>query len=87
MARDRLTDRIAKQNERWKIWRRNIHPDPIVDQATAEFVDPDGLLWIHSYLTWPHLTVYSIISGPRDLVRNQQNWAIQALKSLCLIKN
>ena len=83
-AGDRLKERIKKQDAQWNRWKENIHPDAGVDQATAEFTDDDGLLWIHSYLVWPHLTVYSIISGPQPTARNSGNWALQSLKSLRL---
>lgn len=84
-AQDRLRDRITKHDHQWKIWTTKIYPDPSVDQATGEFTDTDGLLWVHSYLVWPHLTVYSTISGPKDLVSDTDNWAVQSLKSVRLI--
>jgi hypothetical protein len=84
-ARDRLKDRIVKHDGQWKIWETKICPDPAVDQATGEFTDNDGVLWVHSYLVWPHLTVYSTISGPRELVADVDNWAIQSLRSIRLI--
>jgi hypothetical protein len=83
-ALDRLTHRIGKHGQRWSILEGKIHPDATVDQATAEFVDEDSLLWIHSYIVWAHLTVYATISGPKELVRNPGNWAIQGLKTLRL---
>ena len=83
-ARDRLNDRVKKHDVQWRKWKKKIHPDPSVDQATAEFTDDKGLLWVHSYLVWSHLTVYSTISGPKDLVRDPDNWPVQSLKSLRL---
>lgn len=83
-AEDRIKERIKKHDAKWHKWEEKIHPDADVDQATAEFTDDDGLLWIHSYLVWPHLTVYSIISGPQPTARNSGNWALQSLKSLRL---
>jgi hypothetical protein len=83
-AEDRLKERIKKHDAQWNRWKEKIHPNARVDQATAEFTDDDGLLWIHSYLVWPHLTVYSIISGPETMVRNSDNWALESLKSLRL---
>jgi hypothetical protein len=84
-ARTRLEDRIAKQEHEWTTWDPKIHPDSHVDQATAEFIDEKGFLWIHSYLVWPHLTIYATVSGPEELVRDQDNWAIQGLKSVRLV--
>jgi hypothetical protein len=84
-ARDRLRDRIGKHTQTWSIWPADIYYDSAVDQATAEFTDDNGILWIHSYLVWPHLAIYAIISGPEELVRDQNNWAIQGLKSVRLI--
>lgn len=84
-ARIRLEERIAKHAQRWSIWETKIYPDSAVDQATAEFTDENGVLWLHSYLVWPHLTIYATISGPEKLVRDQDNWAIQGLTSIELI--
>jgi hypothetical protein len=81
-AQARLEDRIAKHEQKWSTWEPKIHPDSSVDQATAEFADEKGVLWVHSYLVWPHLTIYATISGPEELVRDQDNWAIQGLKSV-----
>ena len=83
-AQTRLRDRIAKHDRHWKVWEKKILPDSTVDQAAGEFTDEDGLLWLHSYFVWPHLTIYSIISGPKDLVRDPENWAIQTLRSIRL---
>ena len=84
-ARARLRERIAKHAQGWSTWEAKIYPDSGVDQATAEFTDENGVLWVHSYLVWPHLTIYATISGPEELVRDQDNWAIQGLKSAKLV--
>ncbi len=84
-ARSRLKERIAKHAQRWSTWEAKIYPDSAVDQATAEFTDENGVLWVHSYLVWPHLTIYATISGPKELVRDLDNWAIQGLKSVKLV--
>lgn len=81
-ANDRLAERISKQTQQWSIWKGNIHPDPTVDQATAQFSDEKGALWVNSYLVWPHLTVYATLSGPEDLVRDNGNWAFQGIRTL-----
>lgn len=83
-AHDRLAERISKQARQWSIWQADIHPDSTVDQATAQFTDEKGLLWVHSYLVWPHLTVYATISGPEELATNNGNWAFQGVRSLRL---
>ena len=83
-ARSRLRDRMAKHSEAWTIWSAGLHPDDTLDQATAEFIDKNGVLWLHSYLVWPHLAIYITISGPEDLVSNEKNWARQSLGSLRL---
>ncbi len=83
-ARGRLRERMAKHAEDWKAWDENLFPELSVDQATAEFLDESGLLWIHSYLVWPHLTVYATISGPEADVRKLDSWAMDALRSLKL---
>ena len=84
-ARVRLKERIAKHAQRWSTWEARIYPDAAVDQATAEFTDENGVLWVHVYLVWPHLTIYATISGPEELVRNQDNWAIRGLQSVKLV--
>ncbi len=86
-ALDRLRDRTAKHDYQWKIWEVKIHPDVSIDQATGEFTDNEGVLWIHSYLVWPHLTIYLTISGPKDLVKTAENWAIQSVKSIRLTRH
>jgi len=83
-AHERLQERISKHDQNWNCWSSRIHPDAALDQATAEFIDVNGLLWVHCYLVWPHLTVYATISGPEALVRDQSNWALQAIKNLRL---
>ena len=77
-------DRLKKHDAQWNRRKEKIHPGAGIDQATAEFTDDNGLLWIHSYLALPHLTVYSIISGPETMVRNSDNWALESLKGLRL---
>jgi hypothetical protein len=84
-ASDRLRARMAKHAESWRAWESKIYPDPTVDQATAEFTDAKGVLWVHTYLVWPHLTIYVIISGPKAQVTDQNNWAIRGLKSVRLV--
>jgi hypothetical protein len=84
-ARTRLEDRIAKQTQKWNYRNAKIHPGSAVDQATAEFTDENGILWVHSYFVWPHLTIYATISGLEELVRDEDNWAIQGLKSIKLV--
>jgi len=82
-AKDRLKERIAKHAQEWRDYDL-LHPDRSVDQASAGFVDEDGVLWVHSYLVWPHLTVYATISGPEELARDPHNWAMEGLKSVRL---
>jgi len=84
-AQTRLEERIEKHAQKWSTWESEIYPDSAVDQAAAEFIDENGILWVHSYLVWPHLTIYATISGPEGLVRDQGNWAIQGLKKIKLV--
>jgi len=83
-ALDRLQQRMESQAENWKVWKEKLHPEPSVDQATAEALDEGGVLWIHSYLVWPHLTIYTTVSGPEAEVRKSNSWAIIAVRSLRL---
>ena len=82
-AQDRLRERMAKHAETWKVLKVSIHPD-VLDQASAEFVDENGLRWIHAYLVWPHLTIYATISGPKELLAEQDNWAVKSFRSVQL---
>ena len=83
-AKDRMKERIAKHTQTWRAWNIELHPDLSVDQASAEFVDSNGVLWVHTYLVWPHLTIYATVSGPDRVVANPDNWALQGLKSVRL---
>ena len=75
----RLQERMDKSSGQWKVWERCWTTPANTEQAIAETFDDKGLLWVHSYIVWPHLTVYATISGPEDTVRNPENWAISAL--------
>lgn len=84
-ATERLNRRIQKESHVWRRLERGLHSDRTVDQASAEFTDENDCTWIHSYLVWPHLAIYAIISGPRLQVADENNWALQALKSVHLV--
>ncbi len=84
-AATRMRQRMAKHANEWKLWNTQLLNDPRVDQQTAEYLDSEGILWVHSYLVWPHLTIYSLISGPPDLVHSRGNWAMEGVKSLQLV--
>jgi hypothetical protein len=84
-AAQRLNERITRQPQAWRVWTKRIHPNCDIDQASAEFTDKDGVMWVHSYLVWPHLTVYATVSGPPHLVIQESNWAVQSLASTELI--
>lgn len=83
-ARDRLNARISKEPRSWRSWHTKIHGDVNLDQAAAEYTDDQGVVWVHVYLVWPHLTVYATISGPEELVCDQNSWAFQGLRSIRL---
>lgn len=80
-AQDRLRDRIAKTPGNWCAWKQSLSGAPDVDQAAAELLE-GGVLWMHCYLVWPHLTIYATISGPPGTVRDPNNWALEGLGSL-----
>jgi hypothetical protein len=83
LARERLFERLAKTPE----VSTDIHAKVnrhAPNQAAAEFVDADGVSWLHAYLVWPHLAIYTSISGPRDEVCSEESWARHALESLAL---
>jgi hypothetical protein len=83
-AHNRLQQRIERHPGNWRIWSQKFHPDSSIDQATAELVDENKVLWIHSYLVWPHLTVYALVSGPESEAHDPANWACRAVKSIKL---
>jgi hypothetical protein len=83
-AQERLAQRMAKHQETWRLWKARIHPDTSIDQASAEFVNGNGFLWVHSYLVWTHLAIYATISGPEPEVRMNDNWAANALRTITL---
>jgi hypothetical protein len=83
-ADNRLHDRLSNLGPNVSRWKIKVHPDPMLDQATAESVDKNGLVWVHSYLVWTHLSVYATISGPANLVKEKNNWALQSLRTLRL---
>ena len=84
-ARNRLRVRIAKQKEKWYDLQP-LYPDRTIDQAAAEFTDGNALLWIHTYLVWPYLTIYATISGPPEVVHEADNWALKGVRTIRLIK-
>ena len=83
-AVERLHDRIAKSPASWCIWEQPLNKDISAQQAIGEMTDDHGLLWIHVYLVWPHLTVYATLSGPEATIKNEKNWAYNALATLSL---
>jgi hypothetical protein len=83
-ARTRLRERLAIHPENWIVWTKTLYPDAKVDQVTAEFLDEKDVLWVHTYLVWPHVTIYALVSGPAAEVRNPNNWAVEALKGIRL---
>jgi len=84
-ARQRLQARMDKTPANWKLRHDELHPDPTVDQATAECMDSNQVVWIHTYLVWPHLALYALVSGPETSVYGNENWALNALGSIALV--
>jgi hypothetical protein len=83
-AQKRLQERIDRSGGQWQAWNGNPIEVEGSEQAIGETFDEGGLLWIHAYFVWSHLTVYATVSGPEDVVRNPYNWATTALASLKL---
>lgn len=81
----RLKERVEKNPGEWKPWVGSRFTPEGAQQAIGEILDENRVLWLHAYFVWPHLTVYATISGPENLVRNPNNWAITALKDMKLI--
>ena len=81
-AQQRLRERTDKNPAGWQFYSTPVHPDPTIDQATAEILGDDGVLWVHMYLVWSHLTVYALVSGPPTELRAPNNWAMSAVKSI-----
>lgn len=83
-ARKRLQDRMAKHRGKWTGRELEIPMAHTADQAAAEILDENAVLWIHAYLVWPHLAVYATVSGPEHSVRTPGNWAMAAIESITL---
>ncbi len=84
-AQQRLRERIGQSCEHWTVWECNPLGIAGTEQAIAETTDANGLLWVHAYIVWPHLTVYATVSGPPDKVRSPRDWTVSALKSIVLV--
>jgi hypothetical protein len=83
-AEVRLQERMRQQGGTWTTIPVDSLPETNADKAGGEqFVG--GLLWLHIYLVWPHLTIYVTLSGPPDQVQNRNSWARSAINSLSLI--
>ena len=85
MAQDRLRERIAGSSGKWTAWARVLNEDPHVDQAIAEITDEHDILWVHAYLVWPQLAIYVTISGPAEIARDPDNWAMKGLRGLAQV--
>lgn len=83
-AATRLRDRIKKSSnpKQWIPWAVPSAVTPNADRAGAEITDEKGVLWIHAYFVWPHLTVYATISGTPQAVTSPGNWALAALQTM-----
>jgi len=84
-AAERLRERIDKSAESWTRWDATLHADSSIDQATAEYADAEGTVWIFTYLVWPHLTLLATVAGVGPMVRDRDNWALQAVRSIRLV--
>ncbi len=67
---ERLDSRIAKNPGLWVRLTASVNRNA-TNQASAEIVDLNGVAWLHSYLVWPHLAVYALISGTPEKVRDE----------------
>ena len=84
-ARDRLRARQDRHAGNWQDVESKICLNSSPDQASAEVVDDDGVVWLHTYLVWPHLAIYATISGPSNQVR-RDNWALDVLNTIEFVK-
>lgn len=85
-AAQRLHDRMLECKEEWLVWSANVHPDGDVDQATGEYVDANGVTWLHSYLVWPHYTIYATLAIPKGIARVDADWALNGVASIRLLE-
>ena len=46
--------------------------------------DANGVTWFHSYLVWPHYTIYATLALPKGIPRAQANWALNGVASIRL---
>lgn len=83
-ACQRFEDRIAKKPGKWAAMTERVN-QKAPDQAAAEFVETDEISWLHSYLVWPHLTIYATVVGPVAEVRDASSWARLGLNNIEIV--
>ena len=84
-AAERLNDRMNDCKEEWSVWSEKVHPDTGIDQATGQFIDANGIVWLHSYLVWPYFTIYATLSAPNLLTNTANAWALKGIASIRLV--
>ena len=86
-AEKRLADRMVKEKQEWEIVSIVSRPSGNVDVAGGQTKGPNGTIWYHIYLTWPHFTIYSTISGPGNELSSEERWPFLALRSIKLVSD
>ena len=78
---DRLKARLAREALS-EIREENISIPSCPDCAAASGIDTDGYRWLYCYAVWPDLTILITISGRPQELKEQDKWALDALRSL-----
>ena len=81
-SKQRLSERIEQNAGSWSNASVEFLSAPGAEVAAAQTANQDGYDWVHVYLTWPDLSVYATISGPRGQGPFSGTWALSALQSL-----
>lgn len=81
-ACERLRERIASTPGKWlpAIYIKGEGEKP--NRCSAQQIDSDGILWIHTYCVWPKLAIYITLSGNPETLHSEGEWGFRALESL-----
>jgi hypothetical protein len=81
-AKQRLCERIEQEAGSWSKVDLQLLSASEAEVAAAQLTDQHGYDWLHVYVTWPDLSVYATISGPRGQGPFSTTWALSALQSV-----
>jgi len=80
-AAERLKSRLQQESLLNVSWDVCVTID-CPDLDTAVGIDCEGVRWIYVYAVWPDLTIFASISGDDKDVKDNRNWALEAINSI-----